>query len=332
MTVPSMRRASSSAAADLPLAVGPAMRTACGLSGSERADDELQTTGTATKRARLWRRRSGEATDFRPTSLTSSTLARTSCGSLTRSWVTSTMTSPGFTRFSAAGLSGSTLRDHHPLDAWPIRYQCGSPRSRARWKGRADPHAPSPPRPRLFAAPAPAPTPTTVPRILREPSDGRLQAHGLAVTEDFDLDSLADRRAGDGAGQSAHGVDCLAVELVMMSVVLRPAAAAGPSGAMLATSAPAGSFKPRLVAISPVTFCTCTPSQPRRVSPKLLELIDDLQGAVRGHRKADADRAAGRREDGRVHADDLAVHVEKRPAGIAAVDGGVGLQEIVVGT
>ena len=41
---------------------------------------------------------------------------------------------------------------------------------------------------------------------------------------------------------------------------------------------------------------------------------------------------AGGRDDGRVHADDLAVHVEQRTAGVALVDGGVGLQVVVVGT
>ena len=49
-----------------------------------------------------------------------------------------------------------------------------------------------------------------------------------------------------------------------------PAAAAGLSGETLATSAPVGSFSPRLPAISSVTFCTCTPSQPRRISPYCL--------------------------------------------------------------
>ena len=52
---------------------------------------------------------------------------------------------------------------------------------------------------------------------------------------------------------------------------------------------------------------------------------------VRGHREADADRAAVRRQDRGVHADDLAVHVEQRPARVAAVDRGVGLDEVVVG-
>jgi hypothetical protein len=49
-----------------------------------------------------------------------------------------------------------------------------------------------------------------------------------------------------------------------------------------------------------------------------------------GDGEGDADIAAGRREDGRVDADHLALRVEGRAAGIAAVHGRVDLQEIVV--
>ena len=48
------------------------------------------------------------------------------------------------------------------------------------------------------------------------------------------------------------------------------------------------------------------------------------------HRKADADRAARRRDDRGIDADDFAVEVEQRAAGIAAIDGGVGLDVVVV--
>ena len=62
-----------------------------------------------------------------------------------------------------------------------------------------------------------------------------------------------------------------------------------------------------------------------------LQFGDDRLGESGGDRETDADRAARRRIDRRIDADDLAVHVEHRPAGIAPVDRGVGLQEIVVG-
>ena len=52
---------------------------------------------------------------------------------------------------------------------------------------------------------------------------------------------------------------------------------------------------------------------------------------ARRNGEGDADIAARRREDRRVHADHFAVHVEGRAAGIAAVHRRVDLQEVVVG-
>ena len=62
-----------------------------------------------------------------------------------------------------------------------------------------------------------------------------------------------------------------------------------------------------------------------------LEIHDDFPGHGSGDGEADADRAAGGREDGGVDANDLALEVEGRTAGVALVDGGVDLQEIVIG-
>ncbi len=64
---------------------------------------------------------------------------------------------------------------------------------------------------------------------------------------------------------------------------------------------------------------------------ELPELIDHAGHRLRGHRKADADRAARRRDDQRVDADHFAIEIKQRTAGIAAVDGGVGLDVAVVG-
>ena len=65
---------------------------------------------------------------------------------------------------------------------------------------------------------------------------------------------------------------------------------------------------------------------------ELLELIDHRERGLRRHREADADRAARRRDDRGVDADHFAVEVEQRAARIAAIDGGVGLDVVVVGT
>ena len=61
------------------------------------------------------------------------------------------------------------------------------------------------------------------------------------------------------------------------------------------------------------------------------KLVDHRLGERGGNREADADAAAGGREDRGVDADHLAPEVEHRAARIAAVDRGVGLDEIVIG-
>src|ERR1700730_13147888 len=60
------------------------------------------------------------------------------------------------------------------------------------------------------------------------------------------------------------------------------------------------------------------------------QLFDDRPGQCRGNGKSDTDRTAGRRKDRRVDADHLAGEVEHWATGIAAVDGGVRLQKVVV--
>src|SRR5690606_29506295 len=65
--------------------------------------------------------------------------------------------------------------------------------------------------------------------------------------------------------------------------------------------------------------------------PELPQLLDDVDREIRRYGEADADRTARWRDDGRVDADHIAMQVEERPAGIAAIDGSVGLDEIVIG-
>ena len=63
----------------------------------------------------------------------------------------------------------------------------------------------------------------------------------------------------------------------------------------------------------------------------VLQRLDHALGDVAGDGEADADAAAGRRVDRGVDADDLAVGIEGRAAGIAVVDRRVDLQEVVIG-
>src|SRR5690606_32342996 len=58
-------------------------------------------------------------------------------------------------------------------------------------------------------------------------------------------------------------------------------------------------------------------------------LVDDLC-LVGGDGEADALETAGAAGDGRVDADDLPADVDQRPAGVAGVDGGVDLDEVLV--
>src|SRR5262249_58449745 len=60
------------------------------------------------------------------------------------------------------------------------------------------------------------------------------------------------------------------------------------------------------------------------------ELIHDAARHVHGDGEADADIAAAAREDRGIDPDQLAVQVDERAAGIARIDGSVGLDEVVV--
>ncbi len=59
------------------------------------------------------------------------------------------------------------------------------------------------------------------------------------------------------------------------------------------------------------------------------EVVVDRDDGVGGHGESDALIAGRLREDGGVDADDFAVHVEQRAAGVAGIDGGVGLDEVL---
>ena len=62
-----------------------------------------------------------------------------------------------------------------------------------------------------------------------------------------------------------------------------------------------------------------------------LKLRHHVMDGGGGNGEADADAAARRREDHRVHADDLAAQIEGRAAGIAAIDRRVDLDEVGIG-
>ena len=65
-------------------------------------------------------------------------------------------------------------------------------------------------------------------------------------------------------------------------------------------------------------------------TPSDSELVHHVPRHVRGNREADADVAVGHRDDLRVDADELALRVDERAAGVAVVDRRIGLQEVFV--
>ena len=59
------------------------------------------------------------------------------------------------------------------------------------------------------------------------------------------------------------------------------------------------------------------------------QVVVDGDHGVGGHGEAKALVAARLGEDGRVHADDVAIHIQQRSAGVARIDGRVGLNEVL---
>ena len=66
--------------------------------------------------------------------------------------------------------------------------------------------------------------------------------------------------------------------------------------------------------------------KPRDTRPRALQLRQDRDRLVDRHRETDVARP---RADRRVDADHLAARVDERPAAVAEVDGGVGLDVVV---
>jgi len=65
--------------------------------------------------------------------------------------------------------------------------------------------------------------------------------------------------------------------------------------------------------------------------PFSLSWVTTFLARLEGMAKPMADAAARGGEDVAVDADDLALHVDQRAAGVTPVDGGVGLEEVLVG-
>jgi hypothetical protein len=153
-----------------------------------------------------------------------------------------------------------------------------------------------------------------------------------ALADDDDIDFLADRGVGDDARQILRLLDVLAVEGDDDVAGLD---AGGLRRALVVDAGDQGAARRLDVEAFGDLVGDLLDADAEPAAAKLAELaqlIDHAGHGLGGHRKADADRAAGRRDDQGVDADHFAVEVEQRAAGIAAVDGGVGLDVVVIGT
>src|ERR1039457_1849960 len=60
------------------------------------------------------------------------------------------------------------------------------------------------------------------------------------------------------------------------------------------------------------------------------QIVQDVFGEIDGYGKADAIILSTASGDGGVDADDFPVHVDEWAAGIAGIDGGIGLEKVLV--
>ena len=105
-----------------------------------------------------------------------------------------------------------------------------------------------------------------------------------------------------------------------------PAFSAGLPGSTDSTNAPSWAFRSKAAARSASTFDDVDAEEAADDLPLLAKLRKDRLERVDRNREPDV---LGRAEDRRVDADDLAVDVEQRPAGVAEVDRRVGLDVVL---
>src|SRR4051812_47773139 len=168
--------------------------------------------------------------------------------------------------------------------------------------------------------------------VILEAADLDLAGFFLALADDDDLDLLVDRGVGDDAGKILRVLDVLAVEADHDVAGLD---AGGFCRTLVVDAGDQRAARRLDVEALGDLFGDLLDSHAKPAAAQfaeLLQLLDDGGNRLRGHGKAEADRAAGRRDDQRVDADDLAFEVEQRAAGIAAIDRGVGLDVAVIRT
>src|SRR6056297_188389 len=159
--------------------------------------------------------------------------------------------------------------------------------------------------------------------------DGR---HGPlpAVAQQADLHFLAGTQQADGVAQFRAARDLLAIRLDDDVVHLDAGLLGGGAGVHRLHQRAAHFFQAERLGRLLVHRADLYAQQATPDLAEFQDLAHDGVGHVRGHGEADAHVAAGAGDDGRVDADELAAQVHQRAAGVARVDGGVGLDEVLV--
>ena len=169
------------------------------------------------------------------------------------------------------------------------------------------------------------------PLACRHRGKRHLGARFCAVPPQLERHRLARVPFGDHARQAAHFADALAVHLQNHVAGLDARACRRPGGIDRRHQRAFGlvEAEARRQVVADMLDAHAEPPALDRAAH--LQLRHDIARKRGRNGEADADAAAVRREDRRVHADDLALEIEGRAAGIAAVDRGRDLEEVVIG-
>src|SRR3981189_114853 len=290
-------------------------------------NDELYCTLSDTKRNSPSPLATSSSTDFLPSFFNWSTRFLMSAALPTASCATSTMTSPAESRFSAASELPSTPVMMTPLTLSLILYLLRKSLLRA---ARSRPSAFCVTGFSVGSSLVLAAACCTFSVSSRRPSLTFLVS-SLPLRMTTTSTSLPTAVSATTRERSLGSLTSLPSNLTTTSPGSMPAGFAGPLSSTPAISAPRAGLMLRLSAISSVTCWMRTPGPAAAEPPELRERIDHGGDRLGGHGETKTDRAAGRRDDQCVDAHDLALEVEQRAAGIAAVDRGVGLDVAVVG-
>ena len=160
--------------------------------------------------------------------------------------------------------------------------------------------------------------------------DGDFQGLALAVAEDFDGHGRAGLGFARGEPEAATVNNGLAVVFEHDVAVLEAGLVGGASWHDVADERAAGILEFEFFGQRGGDVLDHDAQVAAGDATVAYEAVHDVAGEVGGDGEADALVAAGAAEDGGVDADEAALNIHERAAGVAGVDGGVGLDEVFV--